>query len=72
VSGGLHTHENLATRTVFFEAIEEELVSLGVVVERLRTNHELPVGVDNASDVLAFGHIDAAEALVSFFGFLMG
>jgi hypothetical protein len=65
MAGGLHADQDLGAPAGVLEAFEEGPVAFRVVVERLGSDDERIVAVDDAGNMLAFGDVDAAEMGVS-------
>jgi len=62
VAGGFHGDGHLGRPAHLFQSIEDALITLGIVGERLRADNPVAVAIDDAGHVLVLAHVDAAES----------
>jgi len=66
MTGGLHADEGLAGSAGLFQARQDALIPVGIVVEGSRSIDALSIAIDDLGDVLVLGDVDASEPCVSF------
>lgn len=62
VAGGLHGNRDLPRPADLLQPIENALIALGIVVERLRADDKAAFAVDDAGYVPVLADVDPAEA----------